>query len=114
MLYLPQWLEWFLQRGDTSSAHELAEASQDLPHFTHSLEILLRTTVEGKHRNAAFSDGVVRLLDCFPQGLDVAAAYARKTDVEHWGHLFELIGDPRELFEVGREGQDRLGSGRTG
>ena len=101
VLYLPQWLEYFLRHGDASLAYDLALASQDLPYFAHSLEILLRATIEGSKRNEIFSDGVVRLLDCFPEGLDVAAAYTRKTEVEHWGQLFDLIGDPRDLFEVG-------------
>lgn len=62
--------------------------------------MLLRATIEGTKRDGAFSNGVVRLLDSFPDSLDVAAAYTRKTEVENWGRLFELIGDPRELFEV--------------
>ena len=105
VLYLSQWLESFLRQGDVSLAHELASASQTLPFFAHSLEMLLRATIEGSKRDDAFSNGVVRLLDCYPESLDVAAAYTRKTEVENWGRLFELIGNPRELFEVSKVGQ---------
>jgi hypothetical protein len=100
VLYLPQWLESFLRQGDVSLAHELAWASQTLPYFAHSLEMLLRATIEGTKRDDTFPNRVVRLLDSFPESLDVAAAYTRKTEVENWGRLFELIGDPRELFDV--------------
>jgi hypothetical protein len=79
----------------------LAKASENLPYFAHSLEILLRQTTETSDAAAGFAEGVVGLLDRFPQGLDVAAAYTRKTEAEHWNSLFNLIGDPKDLFEVG-------------
>jgi hypothetical protein len=70
--------------------------------------MLLRATIEGTKRDDAFSNGVVRLLDCYPESLDIAAAYTRKTEVENWGRLFELIGNPRELLEVSKVGR-RIG-----
>jgi hypothetical protein len=97
---LPHLLEWFLRRHETNWAFRLAKASESLPYFAHSLEILLRHTTEASNSKAGLAEAVVGLLDRFPQGLDVAAAYTRKTEVEHWDILFDLIGDPKDLFEV--------------
>jgi len=100
VLYLPYLLKWFLSRQDTVSAFRLAKESETLPYFAHSLEILLRQTTETSDAPTGSAEGVVGLLDRFPQGLDVAAAYTRKTEAEHWNSLFDLIGDPKDLFEV--------------
>ena len=89
-----------MRRQDTISAFRLAKASESLPYFAHSLEILLRQTTETSDAKSGFAEGVIGLLDRFPQGLDVAAAYTRKTEAEHWNSLFNLIGDPKDLFEV--------------
>lgn len=43
---------------------------------------------------------VVEFLDHFPQALDVVVGCARKTEVDRWGFLFDVVGKPRDLFEV--------------
>lgn len=43
---------------------------------------------------------VVEFLDHFPQALDVVVGCARKTEVARWGFLFDVVGPPRDLFEV--------------
>jgi hypothetical protein len=43
---------------------------------------------------------VVEFLDHFPQALDVVVGCARKTEVTRWGFLFDVVGKPRDLFEV--------------
>jgi hypothetical protein len=101
-------LEWFLRNRESTSALRIAKACEDLPYFAHSLEILLRKTTEALSTNADFAESVISLLDRFEIGLDVAAAYTRKTEVEHWDHLFSLIGDPKELFEVSRYSANTL------
>ena len=43
---------------------------------------------------------VVEFLDHFPQALDVVVGCARKTEVARWNFLFDIVGPPRDLFEV--------------
>lgn len=43
---------------------------------------------------------VVEFLDHFPQALDVVVGCARKTEVARWDFLFDVVGNPRDLFEV--------------
>lgn len=38
-------------------------------------------------------------LDYFPESLDVIVSCARKTEIERWPMLFDLVGKPRYLFE---------------
>lgn len=38
-------------------------------------------------------------MDHFPEALDVVVGCARKTEVDRWERLFEVVGSPRELFE---------------
>jgi hypothetical protein len=40
-------------------------------------------------------------LDQFPHALDVIVGCARKTEVALWEHLFSIVGNPQDLFEVG-------------
>ena len=44
---------------------------------------------------------VIEFLDHFPEALEVVVGCARKTEVERWKFLFDIVGKPRDLFEVG-------------
>ncbi|CAO3677866.1 unnamed protein product [Umbelopsis vinacea] len=39
-------------------------------------------------------------LDQFPHALDVIVGCARKTEVALWEHLFSIVGNPQDLFEL--------------
>lgn len=43
---------------------------------------------------------VIKFLDQFPHALDVIVSCARKTEVALWEHLFSVVGEPKDLFEV--------------
>jgi hypothetical protein len=43
---------------------------------------------------------VIQFLDQFPHALDVIVGCARKTEVALWEHLFSIVGNPQDLFEV--------------
>jgi len=79
--------------------------------FPHALEILLHTVVESdfallneedetmNHPNAILPT-VVEFLDHFDASLDVIVGCARKTELTRWRYLFNVVGNPKGLFEV--------------
>lgn len=80
--------------------------------FAHALEILLHTVVESEAAaeaeesdtpNAASNalPAVIEFLDHFDVALDVVVGCARKTEVTRWRRLFDIVGNPKSLFEVG-------------
>ncbi|CED84934.1 WD40 repeat protein [Phaffia rhodozyma] len=42
---------------------------------------------------------VIDFLDHFPQALEVVVGCARKTEIDRWDFLFDVVGNPRDLFE---------------
>ncbi|KAK8854501.1 hypothetical protein IAR55_003240 [Kwoniella newhampshirensis] len=42
---------------------------------------------------------VITFLDHFPESLDVIVGCARKTEIDRWKVLFDIVGKPRDLFE---------------
>lgn len=43
---------------------------------------------------------VIEFLDHFDASLDVVVGCARKTELTRWRHLFNVVGNPKGLFEV--------------
>lgn len=80
-------------------------------YFAHALEILLHTVVETEaeegndneeHQTAEdLLPKTVEFLDHFDEALDVVVGCARKTEMTRWKHLFDVVGNPKILFEVG-------------
>jgi hypothetical protein len=81
------------------------------------LEILLHTAVESESESTiqpengddeseapVANDGVlstvVEFLDHFDVALDVVVGCARKTEMTRWRRLFNIVGNPKTLFEV--------------
>lgn len=81
---------------------------QHLVFFAHALEILLHTVVEseatGEDSTTNMEDSnlpsVIEFLDHFDVALDVVVGCARKTEMTRWRRLFDIVGDPKALFEV--------------
>jgi hypothetical protein len=53
---------------------------------------------------------VVEFLDHFPEALAVVVGCARKTELSRWDFLFDVVGNPRDLFEVRLAGAPLPGS----
>ncbi|KAG2181825.1 hypothetical protein INT44_008641, partial [Umbelopsis vinacea] len=123
-LFLHHILRNLLTHGYEVDAVTFAKIFQILVYFGHALEILLHTVLEKeadspnqhesgniltqllsfKKKNGdigAILPIVIQFLDQFPHALDVIVGCARKTEVALWEHLFSIVGNPQDLFEVG-------------
>ncbi len=107
-LFLHHILRFHLAAGQVQEAVSFASHYQHLVFFAHALEILLHTVVESEATgeepttNAEDSNlpSVIDFLDHFDVALDVVVGCARKTEMTRWRRLFDIVGDPKALFEV--------------
>jgi hypothetical protein len=107
-LFLHHILRFHLAAGQVQEAVSFASHYQHLVFFAHALEILLHTVVEseatGEDSTTNTEDShlpsVIEFLDYFDVALDVVVGCARKTEMTHWRRLFDIVGDPKALFEV--------------
>jgi hypothetical protein len=108
-LFLHHILRFHLAASQVQEAVSFASHYQHLVFFAHALEILLHTVVEseatGGEDSTTNTEGshlpsVIEFLDHFDVALDVVVGCARKTEVTHWRRLFDIVGDPKALFEV--------------
>lgn len=105
-LFLPPFLLYHLSSHHLHHALAFASNYSKLVYFAHSLEILLHDVLEddaAKDEERTL-EMVIEFLDHFPESLDVVVGCARKTEVERWGKLFDVVGKPRGLFEKCLEG----------
>lgn len=100
-----------LTAGEISQAVSFASHYENLVYFAHALEILLHTVVESEaafdsdsdsaeNRHTGVLPRVIEFLDHFDASLDVVVRCARKTEMARWKRLFEIVGNPKVLFEV--------------
>lgn len=47
---------------------------------------------------------VIDFLDHFEESLDVVVGCARKTEIDRWERLFQVVGEPRGLFDMCLDG----------
>ncbi|KAJ7770879.1 RIC1-domain-containing protein [Mycena maculata] len=118
-LFLHHILLFHLQARQVNEAVVFASHYQNLVFFAHALEILLHTVVEWDDTDGDGStseDGdeissdvvlrtVVEFLDHFDAALDVVVGCARKTEMTRWKRLFNIVGNPKLLFETCLESQ---------
>ena len=107
-LFLHHILRSHLEASQVKDAVVFASHYQDLVYFAHALEILLHDVVE--HETDLELDSgsdsqevlpkVVEFLDYFDAALDVVVGCARKTEMTRWRRLFDVVGNPKTLFEV--------------
>ncbi|KAM5532186.1 hypothetical protein V8D89_014142 [Ganoderma adspersum] len=115
-LFLHHILLSHLESSQGKEAVSFASHYQHLVYFAHALEILLHTVVE---EDAGTSDcegtsdtakdllpTTIEFLDHFDDALDVVVGCARKIEMTRWPRLFDIVGNPKILFE------SCLGTGR--
>lgn len=110
-LFLHHVLRFHLNRLQIREAVIFASHYQHLVFFAHALEILLHTVIEsetdqpeltssGLLTNSDLLPVTVEFLDHFDAALEVVVGCARKTEMARWRRLFQIVGNPKVLFEV--------------
>lgn len=112
-LFLHHILHVHLNNGQIKEAVAFASHYQNPVFFAHALEILLHSVVEDDAtllRSAQADEdpaegttilvNTVDFLDHFDAALDVVVGCARKIEMARWPRLFDVVGNPKTLFEV--------------
>ncbi|KAI9066722.1 RIC1-domain-containing protein [Trametes sanguinea] len=110
-LFLHHILLVHLGNSQIKEAVTFASHYQDLVYYAHSLEILLHSVVEEdaeaieaadkqeEPKQQALLPATVEFLDHFDDALDVVVGCARKIEMTRWPRLFDIVGNPKILFE---------------
>ncbi|KAF8321799.1 RIC1-domain-containing protein [Clavulina sp. PMI_390] len=111
-LFLHHILSYHLRNAQLREAVSFAAYYQSLVFFAHALEILLHTILEADNdapstpvtpTRVSVSDVLplaIEFLDHFESSLEVVVGCARKTEMSRWRRLFDIVGNPKELFET--------------
>ncbi|KAK9464581.1 RIC1-domain-containing protein [Lipomyces arxii] len=104
-LFIHQLLKYYLVSSREAEAFQLAKSFKHLTYFGHALEMMLHDALDEEADNMLHSQqsalsNVVKFLKMFPEMLDVIVGCTRKTEMASWHVLFEIVGSPKELFEM--------------
>ncbi|KAF8592018.1 RIC1-domain-containing protein [Ramaria rubella] len=109
-LFLHHVLRFHLGHSQVNEAVAFASHYQHLVFFAHALEILLHTVIESETEQTEelpespnrdkLLTVTVEFLDHFNAALEVVVGCARKTEMARWRRLFDVVGNPKALFEA--------------
>ena len=110
-LFLHHILLTHLENSQGKEAVAFASHYQHLVYFAHALEILLHnvveedaSSIEDVNNSISAKTGLlpstIEFLDHFDDALDVVVGCARKIEMTRWPRLFDIVGNPKILFEV--------------
>ncbi|PCH33349.1 RIC1-domain-containing protein [Wolfiporia cocos MD-104 SS10] len=112
-LFLNHLLLFHLENRQLKEAILFASHYQHLIFFAHALEMMLHSVVEedysllndgyttgGSVRHENLLSDTVEFLDHFDVALDVVVGCARKIEMSRWPRLFDVVGNPKTLFEA--------------
>lgn len=97
--FLHSILRHLIENKDEETAIKIARKFSFIPHFAHSLELLLHETLEEDKTNSETLPRVIEFLRKFSQFPEIVMRCARKRDPSVWSKLFSLVGSPKLLFE---------------
>ncbi|CAN6668972.1 hypothetical protein TRVA0_041S00452 [Trichomonascus vanleenenianus] len=102
-LFVPFLLESYLRMGQEDRALKVATNYKHLKYFAHILEMMLYKVLDDEAHEKGLESELLakasRLLQRFPQMLDVVVGCTRKTEVSYWKKLFHSVGSPQALFD---------------
>ncbi|KZT74904.1 RIC1-domain-containing protein [Daedalea quercina L-15889] len=109
-LFLHHVLLYHLENSQVREAILFASHYQHLVYFAHALEMTLHNVVEEDAATAQDGGDTVKrahllpdtieFLDHFDICLDVVVGCARKIEMTRWLRLFDVVGNPKDLFEL--------------
>ncbi|KAL8715242.1 MAG: hypothetical protein Q9220_001200 [cf. Caloplaca sp. 1 TL-2023] len=107
-LHLPHVLLQLLSQADCAAASAVALRYQELPYFSHALELLLHIVLDeevdsDREMASSLMPMTISFLEPCQDYLDIIVQCTRKTEVRSWRTLFKYLPSPQELFEESME-----------
>lgn len=108
MTFLPKVLKTLVGNDHLGDALVVTSKYAHLRYFSHILEILLSEVLEEQcDKKSCLLKRTWLLLDNYESLLpDIVVSCARKADFTYWETLFEVAGDPRNLYKQCLERND--------